>query len=248
MLCKRYEFVHACVSLCLFDTCPLPITRFLWDYLTRVRYLLPHFCVFIHVRWLLSYFCGFNWHVSSACYQTFVGLFDTCPLAFIKCLCLFDTCRLPITRFMCLTRVRFLLPDLCMFIWHVSVSCYQISVCLFGTCSFLVTRFLYVYLTRVLFPLPDFCVCFIPIRFLVPYFCVYLTRVRCLLPEQFGWASQLAFWHSYFVVRRWLNQSSFCVNFSLIPFKLFFQVVIQWLSCHSTWCSPCLIHCLFTSK
>ena len=134
--------MHACASLCLFDTCPLLITRFLWDYLTRVRYLLPHFCVFIRVRWLLSYFCEFNWHVSSASYQN-LWVYLTCPLAFIRFLCLFDTCRLPITRFMC--------------VWHVSASSYQISVRLFDTFPFPVTRFLYVQLASVRFMLPDFC-------------------------------------------------------------------------------------------
>jgi len=90
------------ISVCLFDKCPFPVTRFLYVYLTRVRYLLPYFCMFI-------------WQVSVSRYQISVCLFDTCPFHVSRFLYVY------------LTRVRFMFPDFCMFIWHVSVFCYQIS-------------------------------------------------------------------------------------------------------------------------
>jgi hypothetical protein len=102
MFFPRNECVLAYVYWCLFDTCLFPVTRFLCLYLTRVRCLLPDFCVF-------------TWNVSVACCQISVWLLDTCPF--------------PVTRFLCvyLTRVRCLLPDFCAFNWHVSVACYQNS-------------------------------------------------------------------------------------------------------------------------
>jgi hypothetical protein len=202
-------------SVCLFDTYPFPVTRFLCIYLTRVLYLLPDFCVF-------------TWHMSFACYQISVYLLDTRPL--------------PVTRFLCiyLTRVLCLLPDFCVFTWHVSFACYQISVYLLHTCPLPVTRFLCIYLTRVLCLLPDFCVFNWHVSFACYQISVYLIDTCPLPVTNAVLLNNSTHFLPFLLCGPEVAQQilSFCGLLLSSSSSVIFQAVTQFSSYHSTWYSP----------